>query len=1147
MKTAGKFTCILFFTVLILFIFSGCTDPEEEQSGGQLIFSSYLDIPGVTLDEIITIEALRENTEFFTYGMMRSTEAFLDVNGEIKGYSALFCEWLTKIFGIPFIPELHTWNTLLEGLGNGGIDFTGDLTPGDERRMIYYMTDPIAERLVDQFTLNDSAPLSGIAASRPLRYAFLAGGSNLNNVLSLHDSNIPYELFYVWDTDEAYKMLKSGEIDAFFAEDCHIAAFDNYGDVTGKHFFPPCFSSVSFTTQNPALASIISVVQKALENGISSHLVDLYNLGNSEYLQHTLLTKLTKEEREYIKNNPVIPYVTQYNNYPMSFYNENEKQWQGIIFDLMDKIEELTGLDFQLAHGDELIRWPFLLEMVETGEAAFVTELIRTEARIGRYIWLETTLASEFLTLVSLAEQRNYRLHEVKNLTVGLVRNTAQTEAFLRWFPSHEKIIEYDDTTEALRAMRRDGTDLVMTSTSNLFYITKYLELTGYKSNIIFDDTIQESTIGFNVNEVILCSIIDKALELIDVKAITDDWRSRSFDYRYKLIEAQRPWLFGAIGLTLIILALILILFIRSRNTGKKLEKLVKLRTNELEIASRSKSAFLATVSHEIRTPMNSILGFAELAQEKIVEPQVRDYLGKIKDSTMWLLNIVNDILDISKIESGKMELEHVPFDLQDVFSRCQSVILSSLKDKGLEFEILNEPLAGRKLVGDPVRLYQALMNLLSNAVKFTNTGTIRFSSIIKSSENNSVRIYFEVKDTGIGMSREQVEKVFDPFIQADSSTTRVFGGTGLGLAITKNILELMGGMLTVESSPGAGSAFSFEITFDTIEISGDMSDTDNLELIEKPHFDGLVLVCDDNIMNQEVICDHLTGVGLRPVVAENGKIGVKMVQERKLKGDPAFDLIFMDMFMPVMDGIEAASKILELNTGTPIVAMTANIMASDLENYKKHGMPDYVGKPFTSQELWRVLLKYLTPVGSSAITDEKNESDELQKKLKINFIKNNQNIYTEIEEAINAGDIKLAHRLVHTLKGNAGMIGSIALQSIAAEIEELLISEAVSISGSKMELLKNELTVVINELKPLLEALPAHEDVKPLEKDQALALLKDLEPLLENINPECVNMVNDIRAIPGAENLAYLIEQYDFESAMQALAVLRKEWEEKP
>ncbi|MDR2542558.1 MAG: response regulator [Treponema sp.] len=598
--------------------------------------------------------------------------------------------------------------------------------------------------------------------------------------------------------------------------------------------------------------------------------------------------------------------------------------------------------------------------------------------------------------------------------------------------------------------------------------------------------------------------------------------------------------------LFIVVLMVVVIIFIIFNIFISRLLKPLRKSIVEAAEANRAKSAFLANMSHEIRTPMNSIMGFAELARDLAIVPQVKDYLDKISNSTKWLLDIINDILDISKIEAGKIELEYVPFDLQDVFSRCQSVILPNVIEKGLELKIYTEPLQGKKLLGDPLRLYQVFMNLLSNAVKFTSSGTVNFSSSIRNLPDNFSKqpdyttVYFEIKDTGIGLTDEQVKKIFAPFTQADSSTTRDYGGTGLGLTIAKNMVELMGGKLAVESLPDAGSTFSFEINFNTIDVYDDKVTQTKIDVLESPWFEGLVLICDDNSMNLEVICAHLARVGLQTIAVENGKLGVEMVKKRKEKNEKPFDMIFMDMFMPVMDGIEAASKIIELNTGSPIIAMTANIMTFEIEKYKKHGMPDCLGKPFTSQELWRILLKYLVPLGATPI-DKIVNNDELQKKLMTNFIKNNQAVHNEIIKAVAAGDLKLAHRLAHTLKGNAGMIGKIALKNAASEIETMLRDGLASIWENKMKTLNNELKSVIEDLKLQLDEPAPGQVPKTTDREAALALFKKLGPMIENINPECVDLLKDIRTIADTEDLAAQIENYDFENASKTLAALIK------
>ena len=561
------------------------------------------------------------------------------------------------------------------------------------------------------------------------------------------------------------------------------------------------------------------------------------------------------------------------------------------------------------------------------------------------------------------------------------------------------------------------------------------------------------------------------------------------------------------------------------------------------QAANHAKSAFLSSMSHEIRTPMNGIMGFAELALDYTISPQVKDYLHKIIDNTKLLLHIINDILDISKIESGKLELEYIPFDLQPIFARCQSVILPQIREKRLDLHVYAEPVPGKRIMGDSLRIYQILMNLLSNAVKFTNEGVVRLTSTVKHTENNKAIIYFEVKDEGIGMTAEQLGKIFDPFMQADSSTTRNFGGTGLGLSITKSFVELMGSQLKVESQHGHGSTFSFEVVFDTIDAPDESTQVE-IAIGERPHFNGLILVCEDNHMNQQLMCDHLSRVGLQAAIAENGKIGVEMIQERIEKGLKPFDLIFMDVFMPVMDGPEAAIKITALNTGTPIVALTANIMTSEIDRYLKSGMVDYVGKPFTTQELWRCLLKYLTPahMDPEDTAEQLNDNEVLLIKLKKNFVKNNQMKFQEITEAIAAEDFTLAHRLVHTLKGNAGLIEKPKLRSIASDIEGALKDRKLP-SEEQITFLKEKLNTVLEELEPLL----ADAETRPIptvsNQGEATAVFDELEPMLKTRNPKALNMLETLQKIPGTKTLAHQIEEYDFKLAAKTLAEIRKEW----
>ena len=569
--------------------------------------------------------------------------------------------------------------------------------------------------------------------------------------------------------------------------------------------------------------------------------------------------------------------------------------------------------------------------------------------------------------------------------------------------------------------------------------------------------------------------------------------------------------------------------------------------------ANRAKSSFLTNISHEIRTPMNSIIGFSELALDNEMTPETRDYLNLIIENSQWLLQLINDLLDISKIESGNMKMERIPFDLHEMFLVCKTMIMPKAMEKNLDLFFYAEPVIGKMLIGDPTRLRQVIINLLSNAVKFTEAGTVKLAAVIvdegdvEDSTSGSRCLRFEVKDTGIGMTAEQIEKILEPFIQADASTTRKYGGTGLGLSITKNIVELMGGELNIESEPSLGTKISFEINFDVTDSSDEAAKPQMVFTdAEKPVFEGEILICEDNKMNQRVVAEHLTRVGLNIELAENGLDGVERVHRKIKEGAKPFDLILMDIYMPVMDGVEAASQIIELGVRTPIVAMTANIIKEDKEQYTKSGMSDYIAKPFTSQELWNLLLKYLKPIGFSKdkVVQRRRADEVLQDRLKSDFVKDKQSTWEDINRALNAGDIKLAHRLLHSLKNSAALIGRTALQKAAADVEILLKTGEVLPTEAQMNLLRDELSSALAELEPcLIHTINAaqSESAAELDADEIREIYINLEPLLERGNLKSMQYIERLRLIPGHETLVGLIESFQFKAAANMLSAKKE------
>ncbi|MCL2797831.1 MAG: ATP-binding protein [Firmicutes bacterium] len=562
---------------------------------------------------------------------------------------------------------------------------------------------------------------------------------------------------------------------------------------------------------------------------------------------------------------------------------------------------------------------------------------------------------------------------------------------------------------------------------------------------------------------------------------------------------------------------------------------------------NRAKSAFIANMSHEMRTPLNSIIGFSELALDDKIEPRTAEYLNLILDSSKWLLELINDILDLSKIESGNMEIENTPFDLHELFVACKTLIAPRATEKNIDLFFYAEPFIGKKLVGDPVRLRQVLINLLSNAVKFTVSGTVKLAAVMvhnpgERQDKDSRTLRFEVRDTGIGMTEKQLKKIFNPFTQADAGTTRKYGGTGLGLTITKNIVELMGGSLVIESELGVGTKASFTITFNVTSRSAEILQNLNVAAdMPKPLFKGDVLVCEDNRMNRRVISEHLNRVGLHTVMAQTGRDGIEIVRGRIKQGKKPFDLILMDIHMPILDGIEATPRIIGLGVKTPIIAMTANVMKDDIEMYKKIGMVDHLGKPFTSQELWRLLLKYLKPVGAAPEQEDGNADNQLSRQLRSDFVNRNRHMFEEIMAALNTPDITLAHRLAHTLKSSAGLIGKFDLYKAAAAVEFALKSGKRLTSAAQEALLKTELARVLEDLASYAEA-PVNPPTPQIKYDpeSVHTLFERLRPLLKSGNLECLKFADELRAVPGCEKLIEQIEDFDFCTAAETLQQLK-------
>jgi len=980
-----------------------------------------------------------------------------------EGYNIDYLELIEQRLGINFnYVTGKTWNQLIDMAKNKQLDILHPLIETESRKSYLNFTSPFLELTMAMVVLDNQSQIKTIDDINGKRLVVVKGYASKE---LLKNSYFLATIIEVDSPLEALQAIATGRADVF------VSSLGVVNYLIAEHFLTNLKTIVIPEFQNnshfyqlrlgirkdwPILRDII---QKAMDSISEDELLALKRRWISESAQPIMnkpkpgQIQLDAKEQAYLKEKKLITFCVDPQWMPYERINK-EGNYEGLVADFVKQLGERLGIDMRLYHTPS---WSKSLSNARQGLCDILPAAANTPMRT-RYFNFTHDYFSTNLVIAMRSEQLFVsNPEELEGRTLGVIKGYAHSELIKKQHPGI-MVREVDNILQGLRLVQKGEIFGFVDTIVTIGYAMQQNHILDMKIGGALDIPLKLSIATSKNSPPELLSIMDKGIASFtedEKKAIFEKWFSlnveKGFDY---------PLLWK-------ILSIVLVIFLGFLYWNRKLANLnheLELARNAAESANRSKSEFLANMSHEIRTPLNPIIGLTYLALKTEMTSQQREYLEKIQSASRSLLAILNDVLDISKIEAGKLKLEKIPFSLWQIRENILALYYNKAEEKGIQLGCVIDKSIPSGLMGDPLHLEQVLVNLVNNAIKFTEQGGVQVEITLVEQFQQAVSVEFSVIDNGIGIEPEQQNNLFQSFTQADSSMTRKYGGTGLGLSICKSLIRMMGGDIKVYSSPGVGSKFSFILLFERqVEHIKEAQPPNNEQVLAQSAAQSQVMqvmLVEDNLVNQEVAQELLESIGLVVSIANHGFEALQLLEKKR------FDLVLMDIQMPEMDGYRATRAIRRQyeSDKLPIIAMTAYALAGDKERCLAVGMNDFISKPVEPDEFYKVLTKWLKNISyrkgmlkssnNSPVTSFPKNIPGIELKVGLNKLRNNQSLYLKllvrfyddnhksmdkINQNIKMGDLKSAQILVHSLKGNAGSLGANDLFAACQTMESSL------------------------------------------------------------------------------------------------------------